>query len=326
MLPTPKQKRNQRRRAQASGAMSGPAKMIAEVRRRPTPTDARLSNSRSTAQYRAPAAGDQLSHYVRMIADPKYTEPVGIPDENSSPVVVRKDVEVLTHSTNAAGYYALTVYNYLSVGHMTFTCAAGITDGGTGVAAGNYTALNAEFLRLRPIEFVVEVTYLGAAINSQGRLLVTQGTNAINATTLSTLLDNPGHEGPLIDGAFSIGRPYINPTFGLTSAVGNDFPVINIAITGAPALAPLEIRITRIMELLPVASSLRLDDARHTPCDMRACCIASNICGPQVTYGKHEDYSKAVASAMRLAATAARMFLPGAYNSALSALSTMFTG
>lgn len=309
--------------------LQGPAQLVAQAYRKPLPV-ARGTAQSSSAPYIAPAASGALPPFARLMADPLEGPLVGRPDDNSVGSIVRRDIQVNTITIGTGGNYLYSLgpglyasavnYSGLNASDTTVTTVAGTANTAT------YASLSADFPYLRPLAYVVEVRYIGAEQVAAGRLVLAETSEAtLPNTDIALLFDNAeAYTGALKDGGCAVLRPYRTPTFAaIASSQVSNFPYLHIGILGSPLGQVVEVTITRVVELLPAQASIRFQDSVPCPCDMVACCIASNISGPATAFSDAKGYKKIVAHGLKVAWAALKTFAPPGYSAGIGVLEAL---
>lgn len=269
-----------------------------------------------------PQAGMQMGTgvpaFTAMMADPLGATPVGKPDFNSVATVAHRFRDVYNVSTTASGeYYGLfTSGPYLGDYPAATITAGAVTGLGTQVGSGMQTALTNDYVSIRTLCFVVEWLPTLSDLNAAGRIFLGQynTSNAVGAPqqAIDAYFDDEGQMYSAKQWACSIGRPTGDLPFHIMGA--NDFPgifpQIAVAISGMPAVAQKvgQIIVTRIVEAVPLGTTLSKGRAEHSICDMMDCCCAANLIGERVRQaGGGDKWSDIVSKAMKVAKLAVRL-------------------
>lgn len=258
-----------------------------------------------------------------LMVDPLNAPVVGKPDDNAMPTNCTRYPDVYNVQADAAGNYVLQITASMAQAAYTApTVTAGVvTTFGTPVPSSFYTSISTDNQLYRCLGFVVEWIPSFSQLTGSGRVFMGTYMGQLPLNNVVDYFDDPGATAAAIDPVVTIVRPMAPiPPYGLaTAATGFDpiFPRALVVLTGLPTTASTisgQIKVTRLYELFPTGSSLPRTTARHSPCNMVDCCIASNIVGQSVT---HEvglnGYEKLVAMAMKIARAASRAF--AMYNS-----------
>lgn len=221
------------------------------------------------------------------MADPVNGPLVGRPDSNANPTSVLRDRHVWYANVDAAGYCSLFIANGSYLSHAVNTVTAGLIASQAFVSAPNHATYVAEFSRIRWLAAHVEVTYVGASQTAAGRVSVSahNGSSTVGIAP-EAFFDDVGVSGPLADGAQAIIRPFAADfhSTGISTYLSVS-EGIAVNVCGAPAgTNTVMITVHRVLEGLPLATSLHRASATHTVSDPLQIAAGDNIQGPKATF------------------------------------------
>lgn len=260
--------------------------------------------------------------YAALMADPLNAELVGRPDSNSWPTNTVRIKDVHQVLSSAAGEVAVYVSaSPLSGSYLAPTIVGNATTAvGTATPSQYNTTLTADNAYYRTLVYVVEWQPTLATSTTSGRAFL--GTYAVSTAgdhplqALADFYDDEGHAFPAVEKAVTIVHSYQDMAFkAMTQGNLEAFPTVAFVATGLPLAAQVvgQLTVTRVIELVPRGSSLPRSMAKHTPCDVMACCVAANVIGPNATRGVGSDgYKNASKVGMKIATLAAKAL--GAYS------------
>lgn len=286
-------------------ARSAKAKMV-----KPMPQQRQAGNppSRDTA----------LSAYAAMLADPLNAPVVGKPDYNTVATNTARFRDVYDVTTNASGQVVIRVTPWPGYGVNLAASMTGstVTGWGANTVSGYQTSMNTDNTDWRPLAIVVQWQPTLSTNTAAGKIFMGQyasGTNDTPLQDVSAYFDDEGFTATAKEEAITIARPLGEISFVQLNVgpIVAQFANIVVAISGMPAAAQIvgQLVVTRIVELIPLGTTLARMQATHTPCDMNDCCTAANIIGPGATRAWGPDsYKKTVAAALRVAMKAHRVF------------------
>lgn len=273
--------------------------------------------------YQSFESSDSIPAYARMMADPLNAPVVGKPDYNSVATNVTRIRDVYVVSTDATGQAAIQIRPTVAASYYVGTITAGGVSGwGTPTDSGYYTSIAADTATYRVLSFVVEWQPTLSATQASGRIFMGQYTTTSSSglpmQLISSFFDDEGIAAAATAPAVLVNRPLGDvPFVEVGSTYDNSKYAINaVILAGMPAVAQQvgQLIVTRIIEMIPLGTTLAKSNARHTPCDMNDCCAAANIVGPAVNRAVGQNaYDKIVKKGLSLASTAARMYM--AYSS-----------
>lgn len=290
--------------------------------------NAALAGSQASAQVMYHPSSGGMSPYVRMLADPLSAELVGRPDDNTAQTNVVRIVDVYDIATDANGN---AVWQFSSTSQnkaMQYTLATTTPFAATATSwqASQYdTQLGTDNCFHRPLIYVLEWKPTVAVNVMQGKLALPQYNNGGPAKNIALYFNDNGVHGPASEQAVVIGRHYTAPLFS-SSRASSQLNNTMLVIAGGPPNTSVvgQVILTQIIEVVPNQSVLSASSARHTPCDMMACCAAANVFGPAVSGAQgSKPYEQVSSKALKLALTASKLF-PSPTVQALAGLVSQF--
>lgn len=273
-----------------------------------------------------PAQSSQpMSMYAKMLSDPLNGELVGRPDDNTQATNVVRIVDVYDIGTDANGnaswgFYPTSVFKATT--NTVSTTAPYAVAIGPGQSSQYDAQLQLDNVYQRALVYVVEWKPTIAVNVMQGKMAITQYNGALPAKNLVAYFNDNGLHGPASNEATSIGRHFTAPLFTNVVSGASQLSSTLVTIAGGPINTTVigQVVVTQIIEVVPKQSVLAGSSAKHTHCDMMACCVAANIIGPGVRGATGPNSYRTVANkALKIALSASKLF-PSPAVSALASL------
>lgn len=226
-----------------------------------------------------------LPPHLALHADPftATVEGAGRPDFNSLPVVVWRESQHLTLSSNADGNLWFTVRPcvYTNLQNNVLT-AATTTIASIGYSSyANYSELAAMFSLYRPLTLCVEAEYVGEAQLAKGILAINRHQGSpIVADNSETYADEPSYkEGPAGQDRVAGAAHYSENDFAAINAVFNDqgFSVFGFGLPASTACVRLSYSI--VFEATVGANKLLSRGVTHTIAHPPQIAVAASIVG-----------------------------------------------
>jgi len=288
-------------------------------------------------------APKQHHAYVEAMIDPWSTSDLSAPDEYRGGTCSYLAVDEYLYTPNAQGDLAFMIGPAMIQGIYNTTITAGTTAAAYSGAfpIGDYTALSGFGSRAKCLMYTVEVSYIGALVNSAGRICcVNVGTTAeYLSTSLASMFDDATCVCNVGDGMRCIQRSNDRPSMDVMSNVNfgaNYLPYMFFAVTGAPTAANcIEVRVRRFLEYVPIRSTIMKNMTSVEPLVRSALDIAGNIgtdqadVVPNTAEGRKLQVTRAREMADKAwllwAATAPSLGVPPALVAGLPALVSMMS-
>lgn len=260
--------------------------------------------------------------YTAMMADPLNAPTVGKPDFNSVPTNATqlRDVHTLASTANGEVFVLIQPHTSNCTYINPVITAGAVTGYGAGANSQYHADIVANNVGIRTLAYVVEWQPTLSAMNASGRLFIgqynTSSSSLVPLQALSAYFDDDGLAASATSPAVQITRhtgdiEFLSPA---SNADAHTHASAVLVIVGLPKVAQDvgQLVVTRIVELVPMGTTLAKGQAAHTPCNMADCCVAANIVGRAATRGSGaEPYQKIRAAAMKLAGQAAKAYLTG---------------
>lgn len=253
-----------------------------------------------------------LPAFAEMLSDPREGPLTAMPDNTTHATNILRLRDVTTVSTNGNGDAAVIVCPSTYGGTSTATVVAGaVTAWGALDDSSYHAAIVSGNSFYRTLAYSVEWMCTQTSTNAAGRAILTGFIDAtyanLGTVNLASLFDDEGAVGPESESLHANMRPYTQPVFTTQANEHSTFmPYCVLVVTNATATAQIgQLVVTRIVEVVPRNFDISRGTARYTACDTMACCIASNVQGPKVTYAAGKDgYQRLKKTAVTIAKAA----------------------
>lgn len=268
---------------------------------------------RGASQAQGPS-GLLTTPYLSLLTDP-FEAPLdgaGRPDFNSRPVVIWKEEDVRTVTTNAQGEFWITIAPALANVFRTFTLdAGGVITASSGSQFTNNTDLVSTFSEYRPMAIAAHMSYVGQADAAKGVLWGALGIIPTTGDTAAHMLDEPYYTECSCNPLNTVSLKSLehdNTDFGAVAGTADQDPVtyIHCGGTGLPASsACVRIRFALVFEGVVGHTKLMSRQAQHTPSNMLEVSAGANLVGPLALVSAGVDsYGKLVSTGKRIVDTA----------------------
>lgn len=273
------------------------------------------------ARKRKGAGKSGLAPFHRLLADPFHAslEMASKPDLNTRPVVLWREEDAMTLTTNAQGDLWLSLRPTLNAQRVTNTMDAGGTvTAVSGASAVNYTELTTTFSEFRPMVMCAQIEYIGQADLAKGVLFgahssaaAVVGDSVLSLTDETYYTECRADKGPVTVKLLELSTD----TFGAIDSVFQSEPVsvIQIGCLGAPAsTACIRLRLGFVFEAVVGHTKLLSRNAAPGPSNFIDMSIAANITGQSALLQSGPDgYDKMVSHAERIVDAAVKAHAVG---------------
>lgn len=248
--------------------------------------------------------------YHRLIVDPfrASLEGAAKPDLNTRPVVVWREEEARTLTTDAQGNLWWSIKpSFTNMYQANTMDVNGAVTAAAAYSVTNYTELSTTFTEYRPTALAVMLEYVGQADLAKGVIFAAQSSsNGAIGDSVTSLVDEPYYAECRPDAGYVAARFVENSTetFSAIDSVNLSDPVgiIHVGALGLPASsACLRLRVGLVVEAVVGHSKLLSRQASPSPANLVHMSVAANLTGPSASVQSGPSaYEKLVAHGERL--------------------------